>query len=228
MSNFLDPFQCVLSALIVIAVKPLIVQVKDFPKFWCKSKIDAAIWFATCFFVVIVAIDIGLLIGVSLSVLGLMYNSLKPHVCVLGHVPETNLYLDVDKFERAIEIPNVKIFHYGGNLNFATKTFFKERLCNKLTINLQKELKVIDKKNKKESAKSWNFEFLILDFSALSYIDTSSVNMLNNIIKDLTKLNVKVHISGCSTKVYESLSRNDFEFMDNLYPTVNDAVICLK
>lgn len=201
-------------------------QVTDFPRFKKKCNMDGFVWMATFLVVCFVSIDIGLLVGVILSVLCVFCNSLKAHICILGHIPNTDLFLDIDTFEKAIEIPYVKIFHYNGSINFATKASFRNRLCNKLGINLTKELKYADlgKSKGKNFVSGLSFRHLVLDFNALSFIDPSSVAMLTNLIKDLNRLNVKVSMTGCSTKIFEILIKSEFSFMNILYPTIQDAI----
>ena len=206
----------------MVTLKGLLLQVQDFKRFLDRSKIDGVIWASTFLTVVIVAIDIGLLVGMSLSVLSLLYISLKPHACMLGHIPNTDLYLDIEKFAKATEIPFVKIFHYGGSINFSTKTMFKNRLLKKINVNLLKKLKKVDPEA------NLTLKHLIIDFSALSQIDSTSVTMLDNLIKDFNKLKVHVSIAGCSTKIYESLMKNGFTFLDVLRPTVHDAVVVFQ
>lgn len=221
-------FQCILASVIVVALKGMLTQVTEFPRFKQKSKMDGFVWMATFLTVVIVAIDIGLLVGIILSVLCIFINSLKAHICLLGNIPGTDIFLDVGRFEKAVEIPCKKIFHYSGGINFATKTSFRNRLCSLLGVNLLKELKNAEKQGIKSKSKTFssnlNFQHLVIDFSALSFIDPSSVNMLENVIKDFMKLNVKVSIAGCSTKIYEILINNEFNFMNILYPTIQDAI----
>lgn len=43
---------------------------------------------------------------------------------------------------------------------------------------------------------------LILDFSALSYIDPSGVSSLITLVKGFNKLQIHVFISGCSCKFF--------------------------
>jgi solute carrier family 26, other len=206
----------------------MLTQVTEFPKFKQKSKMDGFVWMATFLAVVIVAIDIGLLVGIVLSVLCIFINSLKAHICLLGNIPDTDMFLDIERFEKAKEVPLKKIFHYSGGINFATKTSFRNRLCRKLGIDLLEELKNADRKDVKPKGKTFssnlNFQHLILDFSGLSFIDPSSVNMLENVIRDFIKLNVQVSIAGCSTKIYETLINNEFSFIHLLYPTIHDAI----
>lgn len=201
-------------------------QVTQFPQFKKKSWKDGFVWLATFLTVVIVSIDIGLLVGIVLSVVCIFCNSLDAEICVLGRVPDSDLFLDIERFERAIEIPFVKIFHYAGSINFATKASFKNRLCNKLGINLLKELKYMDKEKTKgkKFISNLNFKQLVIDFGALSYIDPSSVNMLTSLISDFHKLNIKISIAGCSSRIYEILMKNEFKFMNILFPTIPDAI----
>lgn len=214
--------------MVVVALKGMLTQVTEFPRFQKKSKIDGFVWMATFLTVVIVSIDIGLLVGIILSVLCIFCNGLDASICILGNIPDTDLFLDIERFEKAVEIPFIKIFHYCGGINFATKASFRNRLCQKLGINLLKELKNADKQNEEKKGKTFltnvNFKHLILDFSALSSIDPSSVTMLTNLINDFNKLSVNVRITGCSSQIYDILLKNDFDFIHTLYPTIPDAI----
>lgn len=222
--------QCALSAIITVAIKGLMMQVLDFKKFFSRSKMDGLVWLSTFLIVTFVEIDIGLLVGVIVNISGLLLMSFKPHVCLLGQIPNTELYLDLEQFAKAVEVPSVKIFHFGGSINFATKASFKNRLLAKVGINLIRELKDVENsKNtidlvEKSGASGLSFNHLVIDFSALSQIDSPSVTMLNALIQDLSKIRLKISIAGCSTKVYESLIKSSFSFIQILHPTVHDAV----
>lgn len=210
-----------------MALKGMLFQVKEFPRFKKKSCRDGFVWMVTFLTVIIVSIDIGLLVGIILSIVCIFCNSLSADICILGVVPTTELFLDIERFQKAIEIPFLKIFHYSGSINFATKASFRNRLCNKLGVNLLKEMKHADHK-RCERAKPFhsnlNFKHLVLDFSALSSIDPSSVVMLTTLITDFNKLNIKVSVAGCSSNIYEVLLRNEFDHMNTLYPTIPDAI----
>ncbi|CAO1380564.1 unnamed protein product [Diamesa hyperborea] len=227
--------RCILASVVIVALKTMLFQVTQFFKFKKKSKSDGFIWLATFLTVIIISIDIGLLVGIVLSILCIFCNSLIPYVCLLGNIPSTDLFLDIKRFDKAIELPFIKIFHYNGSLNFATKTAFKNKLCSILDIDILKELKNIKNPNAIDSISDHKiktkkfitklmFNHLVLDFSALTYIDPSSVTMLTSLINDFTKLSVKVTITGCSCKIYETMIISEFSHMHILYPTIHDAV----
>ncbi|XP_069946170.1 prestin-like isoform X2 [Cherax quadricarinatus] len=88
---------CVLSCIIVVALKEMFMQVLDLKKVWAISRTDALIWIVSFLSVVIIDIDYGLLIGIIISLLVLLGRSQKPKTARLGRVPNTDDYLDVSK-----------------------------------------------------------------------------------------------------------------------------------
>lgn len=74
-------------------------QVKQFVDFWRLSRLDALVWLITFLTVVIVAIDIGLAVGVTLSLACIFIRGMKPYTCLLGRVANTDLYLDVNRYK---------------------------------------------------------------------------------------------------------------------------------
>lgn len=223
-----------MASVVVVALKGMFLQIGDFSQFKKKSSVDAFVWMVTFLSVVIFSIDIGLLIGLIMSILCIFCSGLKSHFTVLGHLPNSDLYLDLESFQRAIEIPFVKILSYSGSVNYATKASFKKKLCDKLGINLLKELNyqenqnklsdIVKKKNCSNLLSNINFKHLVIDFSALTNIDASSIVMLTELIKDFNKLSVKISLVCFSTRIIEILIRNEFEFMKNIFPTIHDAI----
>lgn len=227
--------QCVLASVVVVALKGMFLQVGDFTRFKKKSNVDAFVWMATFLSVIIFSIDIGLLIGLVISIVCIFCSGLKSHFTILGRLSDSDLYLDIDSFQRAIEISFVKIVRYSGSINYATKTSFKRKLCEKLGVNLLNEQRYhqesqnqeslhIVKKNCSNLVSNVNFKHLVLDFNTLSNIDASSIDMLTELIKDFSKINVKISLVCYSTRIIEIFIRNEFEFMKNIYPTIHDAI----
>lgn len=90
----------------------MLVQVVDFFKFRKQNVIDGYIWLVTFLTVVFVNIDIGLIAGMSLSIVNMFAKNVRPNVCLMGNIPNTDLYVDKSCYEKALEIPGTKIFHY--------------------------------------------------------------------------------------------------------------------
>ncbi|XP_050304506.1 solute carrier family 26 member 6-like isoform X2 [Anthonomus grandis grandis] len=248
---FFEPLpKAVLASIIVVALKGMFLQVLDFWKFWKLSKIDALVWIGTFITVVFIGIDIGLLCGVALSLATIFVLSFRPHTCLLGQVPSTDLYLDIARYKAAKEVEGIKIFHYSGGINFATKAMFKADLIRLVGINPQKEVvyraklakylgKVDDLSDKKTDTLSNKLEkvqnkvntqmrCLVLDFSSVSHIDPSGVSMLKSVADSFTKLDIPVYIASCKEPIYEMLTKVYPEHVAKTgfrsFPTVHDAV----
>lgn len=249
---FQDLPKAVLASIIVVAFKGMLWQVQDFWKFWKLSKIDALVWMGTFLTVVFISIDIGLACGIVLSLGSIFLLSFRPHTCLLGEVPHTDLYLDISRYKAAKEIDGIKIFHYSGGINFATKTIYKDDLIRLVELNPQKEIvyraklaKYLEKSeatemskkatnnlaNKLEKVKSkvnTQLRCLILDFSTVSYIDPSSVTMLKSLIESFIKLDIPVYLASCKEPVYEMLTKVYPNYCSKAgfrsFPTVYDAV----
>lgn len=85
----------------------MFVQVKDLMKFCRLSFSDALLWLITFFTVVILDIEYGLLIGGILCFAKLIILSVIPHGCKLALVPDTELYLDIERYRKVKEKKNL-------------------------------------------------------------------------------------------------------------------------
>ncbi|CAB3371983.1 Hypothetical predicted protein [Cloeon dipterum] len=151
-ADFFEPLpRAILAAIIIVALRKILIQVFDLPVFWRRSRADGIVWIIVFLIVVIVDVDVGLGVGFILSVGNIFMQGLKAYTCLLGHVPNTDLYLDIDRYKAARELPGIKIVHYRGGLNFATRDGFKEEVIRLTAIDPKREVRQRDKilKNKK-------------------------------------------------------------------------------
>ncbi|XP_044259438.1 pendrin-like isoform X2 [Tribolium madens] len=246
---FFEPLpKSVLASVIVVALKGMVWQIKQLFRFWKMSKMDALVWLATFLTVVFVSIEIGLLTGVVMSLATIFVLSLKPYTCLLGSVPSTDLYININRYKRAVEIPGIKIFQYCGGINFATRNIFRSELLRLVEINPQKELeyrkkmtkygdeidvKEFESRNEKiaKLQRKINRELkcLILDFSSLSHLDPSGASMLQVVTESFQKIDIPVYIAACPEPIYEMIHKCgliNHKSSIRTFPTVHDAVEC--
>ena len=81
-----------------VALKGMLLQAKQLPRFWKLSKLDGMVWMVTVVTVVLVGIDVGLLAGLLTSLASILLLTIEPYTCLLGHVTNTDLYLDVNRY----------------------------------------------------------------------------------------------------------------------------------
>ncbi|XP_026333752.1 solute carrier family 26 member 10 isoform X2 [Hyposmocoma kahamanoa] len=234
--------RCVLASIIVVSLKGMFVQILDLRRFWKLSQLDAFVWLITFLITVIINIDIGLLAGLLASVGALFIRSQKPYTCLLGRMLNTDLYLDVKRYRAAEEIPGIKIFHYCGGLNFATKNLFRTTIFRKTgymkPATETSQLHDVDNNITKTDSYEWDptvanrVKCIIIDATALSYVDAPGIKMLVTIHNELTSNDIIVLLAGANAPVLEMIEKYNNQASDRLqldtFPTVHDAVVYYK
>ncbi|XP_065348885.1 prestin-like [Cloeon dipterum] len=131
--------KAILASIIVTTLFGVFAKVLEMPDFWRRSHIDGIYWLIVFFMVVVFDVDVGLVMGFILSAGTIFMKSLKADTCLLGRVPNTDYYLDKDRYKVAKEVPGLKIVHYRGGLNFATRYSFRDEVIRLTEIDPKRE-----------------------------------------------------------------------------------------
>ncbi|XP_055534701.1 sulfate transporter-like [Wyeomyia smithii] len=229
---FFEPLPvCILSGIIMVALRRLLMQVTQFFDFLKLSRVDAMVWMGTFLSTVLVSIDVGLLVGLLLSICSIFFRGLKSYTCLLQNVPDTDLYLDSTRYKGTVNIYGVKIFHFSGSLNFGTRSTYKTALCEALNLDLVQEQKKHDDDEAKHHP---DLRYLVLDCTSISDIDPSAVSSLKLLINELENLAITVLLAGPSCPVYEMMRKcklvglEECHYYSCVFPTVHDAVVWAK
>ncbi|KAG5891410.1 hypothetical protein JTB14_031477 [Gonioctena quinquepunctata] len=223
--------RCVLASIIVVALQGMLLQCTSCVRYWRLSRWDGIVWIVTFVTTLFVQISYGLAAGVAVSLLSIFLQGYKPYTCILGEVPNTDLYLDIKRYKGVQEIEGIKIFHYAGGLSFASRSSFKDILVRKTGFDaaaiLRKRSKLAERGIHEDD--ELLTRCLILDLSCLTFVDPAGVDFLRTLQADCNELNISMYISGCSGPVYEVMKKCDtVEKKENkfvIFPTVHDAVL---
>nr|CAH7731254.1 unnamed protein product [Callosobruchus chinensis] len=227
--------RCILASIIVVALKGMLLQFKLLKKYWQLSRWDGIIWVVTFLTTLLIQISYGLAVGIAISLLSIFIQGQAPYSCLLGIIPNTDLYLDIKRYKAAQEIDGIKIFHYSGGLSFASRANFKDQLFRKTDLDTGAILRrrtVLAQRGSNAEEEDLVTRCIILDFSAVTFVDPAGVTSLRMLQADYEKLGVHMFISGCSGPVYEIIMKCDAiekkgsKFM--IFHTVHDAVLFAK
>jgi len=218
--------RCVLSSIIVVALKGILLQVLDFPKIWRKSKTDGTVWIVTYSTAIVLDIDMGLLIGVTVSLLIVFVKGVLHEVHVLGRLPDTDLYVRLDLYSDAVEVPDVKIVRYAGSLNVINRYMFKKKLIEVTRddddASMTMTVAVVDDKNAIGGRRT---QCVVLDMAALQYADASGVKILSNSIESLVSDGFDVYLASVPDSSLEYIRCNIIVKSVRFFPTIHDAVV---
>lgn len=179
----------VLAAIIIVAVFGLI----DFkvPKHLFKyAKRDLIILNVTLIVTAMVGITEGIIIGVILSLVMLIYNSTKPHVAVLGNIPGTHFYRNIDRFNDVITCKNILIVRFDAQLHFANIAYFKSIL------------------EEFSNAKGENLEVLIIHGESLNSVDSSAIFTLMEVYEYYKSKNVQIAFTSLKGPVRDKMVKS--------------------
>ena len=176
----------VLAAIIMVAVAGLFDH-KEMVKLWKTDRKDLAMLIVTFAATLFLGIEEGIAIGVILSLVVVIYSSTKPHYAEVGRLGDSDTFRNIKRFPEAKIKDEILIYRFDSNLYFANVEFFRETIDDKIF----------------EHGES--LELVILDGSAMTDIDSTGVDVLNNLVDDLQKKGIKIHMAGVHGPVRDKL-----------------------
>ncbi|CAG5135995.1 unnamed protein product [Candidula unifasciata] len=147
-SLFQELPKAVLGAIIFVSLKNLFIQIGDCLKYWRINKFDFLIWFFTFFCTVFIDIDMGLYIGVGISVLTVVFQTQFAKGYKLGYTKKDTALVVHKQYKDSSEIPGIKVFRFKSNLYYANAEIFRNSLYRK-SVNPRKLLKGLKKREKR-------------------------------------------------------------------------------
>ncbi len=197
----------ILSSIIMVAVLSLFDK-KAFTYLWKTDKVDFGILIITFIVTLGFGIEQGVLIGVIVSLIMLIYRASYPHIAELALVKNTTQYRNVNRFDDLEDNDQMLILRFDAQLFFANADYFTDRV---------KEL----------STKKENLELIIIDAATMSYLDSTAINSITNLVSEYRKQNVVVKFVGAIGPVRDKLKRTelvDFIGRENFAMCIHDAV----
>ncbi|XP_041367367.1 solute carrier family 26 member 6-like [Gigantopelta aegis] len=225
----------VLAAMIIVAVKNVLLQVRQLPNLWKVCKSDFVIWLVTVIVCILVDLDIGIIVGVGTSVFTVIVQSQFSSGRLVGVSEQEDIYLDLKGHKNIKELKGIKIFYFNTTLFFASVERFKSQLFQKTFNPLHFEMGkciIVDGSNGKTMSNSVNedknwIHHIIIDCSAMTYIDTAGVNVLKMVITQYRRAGTEVCLANCCRSmlvVLDSAQVYDILPKDHVFFSVHDAV----
>ncbi|KAM6977810.1 solute carrier family 26 member 6 [Aplochiton taeniatus] len=131
---FEDLPKAVLATIVFVNLKGMFKQLHDIPLLWKTNKVDLLVWLVTLVSSFLLNLDIGLAVSIAFSLLTVIFRSQLPRYSVLGQVPGTELYVDMESYEEAREIPGVTIFRCSTTMYYANAEMYLEALQQKVCV----------------------------------------------------------------------------------------------
>ncbi|KAG4937640.1 hypothetical protein JHK85_052559 [Glycine max] len=214
--------QCTLAAIVISAVIGL-VDYDEAIFLWRVDKKDFLLWTITSTTTLFLGIEIGVLVGVGVSLAFVIHESANPHIAVLGRLPGTTVYRNVKQYPEAYTYNGIVIVRVDAPIYFANTSYIKDRL---------REYEVDVDRSKRRGPEVERIYFVILEMAPVTYIDSSAVQALKDLYQEYKLRDIQIAISNPSPEVLLTLSRSGLVELigkEWYFVRVHDAVqVCLQ
>ena len=159
----------------------------------------------------VLGIEIGIGVAIVASMLVVFARMSLPHSAVLGHVPDTTSYRNIDRFPEATTMDGLRVIRIDAALSFVNATNVK-----KLILANADELTTEPRA-------------LVLDASGVNDIDATGAAMLSEVLDELTARGVGLHLSDVKGPVRDVLHRAGIwaALGQRVHSSTHDAVIAI-
>ncbi|KAK2915104.1 solute carrier family 26 member 6, like 1 isoform X2 [Channa argus] len=130
--------KAVLGSIVLVNLKGMFKQFSDIVTLWRSSKIDLAVWLVAWMSTLLLNLDLGLAASLTFAMLTVIFRTQLPKYSVLGNIPGTELYMDLETHGEAREIPGVTIFRSSSTVYFANAELYLEALKDKSGLDISK------------------------------------------------------------------------------------------
>jgi len=179
----------VLAATIIVAVLSL-VDLGSLKRTWRFSKQDFIAQAATMFGVLFMGVEIGIIMGVSLSLSLFLWRTSRPHIAVVGQLPGSEHFRNIERFS-VIQSEQVVSLRVDESLYFPNARYLEESIT-RLMVDYP------------------CCKHLVLMCSGVNLIDASALDSLEAIAERLTAAGVQLHLSEVKGPVMDQLHRSEF------------------
>lgn len=184
----------VLAATIMVAATGLL-DIKAFTHIWRFDHAEGLAFGGTALGVVLFGVENGVLVGIALSLATLVWRASHPHIAVLGRVPDTEHFRNVERFEVETR-PGLLIVRVDEILFFGNAEAVEERLESELD-------------------RHPDVRHLVLDMASVSHVDATASEMLEQFNSSLHRRGILLHFAEVKGPVLERLKRG--HLLDQLY-----------
>lgn len=174
----------VLAATIVVAVSGLM-DLNTLRHAWHYDRADALAFLATAAGTLALGVEAGIAIGIGLSIGVFLWRASRPHIAVLGRLPGSEHFRNVDRFA-VTTYPGIVLVRIDENLFFANVSAVLDRVQG--VLQMQPDTK-----------------HLVFALASVSHIDLTALEALERLIKQVQEVGITVHLAEVKGPVLDRL-----------------------
>ncbi|XP_011241724.1 solute carrier family 26 member 10 isoform X4 [Mus musculus] len=212
--------KAVLACINISSMRQMFFQMQELPQLWHISHVDFAVWIVTWVAVVTLNVDLGLAVGVVVSMMTVVCRTQRVQCLELGLAEGTELYRPIRESRKLLQVPGLCILSYPAPLYFATRGQFHRIL--EWHLGLGERIKPGSVPDKGAEP----VRVAILDFSGITFVDAAGAREVVQLTRRCQDDGIYLLLAQCNALVLETLTRArllDSVSPEQLFVSVQDA-----
>jgi sulfate permease, SulP family len=178
-----------LAAIIIVSAADFI-DFSPIYRYWKFYRHDSITHVVALLGVLLFGVERGLLFGIVVAIALFVRRSARPHIAIVGRIGETAHFRSQQRYQVATH-PQVLAVRIDENLYFANANLVESRLMRLVS-------------------RDPNLQHLVIVCSAINFIDTSGLEMLERLDRELGRREIRLHLSEVKGPVADQLNATDF------------------
>jgi SulP family sulfate permease len=197
-----------LAAIIFVAVFGLI-DLHEVKHLWHVKRSDLIALVVTFFSTLSLGIEMGILMGVGLSLAMFIWRTTQPHTAVLGQLPQTRVFRNVKNFPEAETFNGLLLLRVDAQFYFGNVTFLKDLLKTQL------------------AQATAPIRGIVIEAGSINQLDSSADSALHEIAEELKEEGIFLYFANVKGPVMEVMKLSGFDSLlgeSHFFYDMNDAV----
>ena len=198
----------ILASVIMVAVFGLI-DIKEAVHLWRTDRSDFFMLLVTFLATLTLGIELGIGLGVLLSLGIIVLQTSRPHIAALGRVPDTELYRNQERFSEVLVDPKLLIVRFDAQLFFGNVDYFKDKIEELIR------------------SKGLSLEAVIINAESINNVDSTGIHALEQLIKTFQSSKLKLYFCGVKGPVRDAFQKTGLVQKlgaEHFFLSIHDAV----
>jgi SulP family sulfate permease len=179
--------------------------VAEFRRAWTYDRADAFAFLGTALGVLVLGLQLGIVLGIGLSLATLLYRASTPHIAVVGRIVNTEHFRNVER-HGVQTLPGVLFLRIDESIFFGNLRAIESRLMSEL-------VKLPDARH------------VVLIMSAVNRVDLTGLEALTEIQQDLSARGIELHLAEIKGPVQDRMMGTELwkNLADRVHLSTNAA-----
>jgi sulfate permease, SulP family len=183
-------------------------DVAEARRLWRVKRSDSYLLLLAFSATLILGIERGIAVAVVASLVVILQKTSRPHIAVLGRLPGTQVFRNVERSPAAVTSPGILVVRVDAPLYFANAEYLKEKL-------------------ERVAADREDLQVLVFDMSSVNDLDSSADRALHELADDFAAQDIDLYLASVKGLVRDVMRRSglyDHLGADRFFLSTDEAV----